>query len=86
MLKPHIWLRQKTDDAWRDNIGMNSEGDWRLWFENYERFILHYAHNGRTRARENPLYRRRTGAHDEGEGARLADTHRPRAPGSITVR
>lgn len=43
MLKPHIWLRQKTDDAWRGNIGMNSEGDWRLWFENYERFILHYA-------------------------------------------
>ena len=43
MLKPHIWLRQKTDDAWRGSIGMNSEQDWRLWFENYQRFLLHYA-------------------------------------------
>ncbi|MDA0337583.1 MAG: hypothetical protein O2782_20655 [bacterium] len=43
MLKPHIWLQQKDDDAWRGRIGMNNEPDWRLWFENYERFILHYA-------------------------------------------
>ena len=43
MLKPHIWLRQKDDDAWRGSIGMDTEEDWRLWFENYERFIMHYA-------------------------------------------
>jgi hypothetical protein len=43
MLKPHIWLRQKNDDAWRGKIGMDNEQDWRLWFENYERFVLHYA-------------------------------------------
>ena len=43
MLKPHVWLRQKDDDAWRGRIGMQSEQDWRTWFDNYERFILHYA-------------------------------------------
>ncbi len=43
MLKPHIWLRQRDDDAWRGKIGMANEEDWRLWFENYARFILHYA-------------------------------------------
>jgi hypothetical protein len=43
MLKPHIWLREKSDDAWRGNISMTSEHDWEIWFENYERFILHYA-------------------------------------------
>ncbi len=43
MLKPHVWLREKQDDAWRGRIAMTSEQDWQTWFENYERFILHYA-------------------------------------------
>lgn len=43
MLKPHIWLRERSDVSWRGTIGMASEEKWRLWFDNYERFILHYA-------------------------------------------
>ncbi len=42
-LKPHLWLGQPGAGKWRSEIAMNSEKDWTLWFENYSRFILHYA-------------------------------------------
>ena len=43
MLKPHIWLRAPSADQWRGTIEMGTEEDWKRWFANYERFILHYA-------------------------------------------
>jgi hypothetical protein len=43
LLKPHVWLRRRADGAWRGQIAMRSEEDWRRWFASYERFILHYA-------------------------------------------
>lgn len=42
MLKPHIWI-MNSDGKWRHDIAMNSEAEWATWFENYEKFILHYA-------------------------------------------
>lgn len=39
MLKPHLWLR----DAWVGEVEMKSEEDWKLWFANYQAFILDYA-------------------------------------------
>lgn len=43
LLKPHIWLTNARDGKWRTEIEMGSEQDWQTWFENYRRFILHYA-------------------------------------------
>lgn len=48
MLKPHIWLRDAGRGQWRSDIFMENEGDWQKWFENYRRFILHYATLGET--------------------------------------
>lgn len=39
MLKPHLWVR----GSWPGEIQMKTEEDWRLWFDNYTRFILDYA-------------------------------------------
>ncbi len=39
LLKPHLWIR----DSWPGEVSMNSTGDWKLWFANYKKFILHYA-------------------------------------------
>ena len=38
LLKPHVWGRH-----WSGDIEMASEAEWRQWFDNYQRFILHYA-------------------------------------------
>ena len=43
MLKPHVWLEQRGDGIWRGSIGMDTEEEWAQWFDDYERFILHYA-------------------------------------------
>lgn len=43
LLKPHIWLRHAGDGAWRGDIAMETEEDWRRWFESYRRLALHYA-------------------------------------------
>lgn len=43
ILKPHIWMRSRGSDKWRSDIAMESEADWQEWFENYTRFIVHYA-------------------------------------------
>lgn len=39
ILKPHIWVR----NSWPGDIEMKSDTAWRTWFNNYEKFILHYA-------------------------------------------
>ncbi|UZD22728.1 hypothetical protein PBT90_04750 [Algoriphagus halophytocola] len=39
MLKPHLWVR----GSWPGEIEMKNEEDWKLWFENYQGFILDYA-------------------------------------------
>ena len=43
MLKPHIWLRDRSQQKWRGAIEMEDESQWRAWFADYEAFILHYA-------------------------------------------
>lgn len=43
LLKPHIWLRDRTGGQWEGDIAMRSEADWQRWFASYENFIVHYA-------------------------------------------
>lgn len=43
LLKPHIWLGRDDEGKWLGDIAMTSEADWKLWWENYRRFMLHYA-------------------------------------------
>ena len=43
MLKPHIWLPKNDSGKWRRDISMDSEEEWRTWFEHYRTFILRYA-------------------------------------------
>ncbi len=39
MLKPHLWVR----NGWPGDIVMKSDTAWQHWFDNYEKFIIHYA-------------------------------------------
>jgi hypothetical protein len=39
LLKPHIWVGK----GWPGDIEMKSDTAWQKWFNNYEKFILHYA-------------------------------------------
>ncbi len=41
--KPHLWLDNPSDGAWRPNIFPNNEDDWAQWQETYRHFILRYA-------------------------------------------
>lgn len=43
LLKPHVWLVRRDPGKWIDAIAMDSEENWRRWFDDYRRFILHYA-------------------------------------------
>ena len=43
MLKPHIWLQDRSREEWRGAIGMDSADGWQRWFASYQRFIMHYA-------------------------------------------
>lgn len=43
LLKPHIWLLDRSGGAWRGDIRMKDEKAWNEWFDSYRRFILHYA-------------------------------------------
>jgi hypothetical protein len=43
LLKPHLWLRNRSDGKWLSDIAMGNEADWQSWFEHYRTFILHYA-------------------------------------------
>jgi hypothetical protein len=40
ILKPHLWLRQ----SWPGEVEMKSEAEWKVWFKNYEIFVLAYAY------------------------------------------
>ncbi|MGE0588575.1 MAG: hypothetical protein AB7O48_08380 [Cyclobacteriaceae bacterium] len=40
VLKPHLWVR----NGWPGDIEMKYEENWQQWFDNYSKFILHYAH------------------------------------------
>jgi len=42
-LKPHIWLRAPSNGKWRSDIFPTNEANWKLWQEDYRKFILHYA-------------------------------------------
>ena len=42
MLKPHIDLASDEDNC-RSDIGFSSDDKWNKWFENYTKFIVHYA-------------------------------------------
>lgn len=39
MFKPHLWM----SEGWRSNIKMENEEEWDIWFDSYERHMLHYA-------------------------------------------
>lgn len=39
MLKPHLWVGK----GWPGDIQMSNDADWKIWFSQYEKFILHYA-------------------------------------------
>ena len=44
MLKPHIDLINDTKGLWRGDIGIGfNSTQWDIWFNNYQKFILHYA-------------------------------------------
>jgi hypothetical protein len=42
MLKPHVDLSSDEDNT-RSDIGFNSDEKWSEWFDNYTKFITHYA-------------------------------------------
>ena len=37
MLKPHIWLANRSNEKWRGAIEMPDEGRWNQWFAAYEK-------------------------------------------------
>lgn len=39
LLKPHLWVR----GSWPGEIEMKTDAEWLRWFQDYEKFILHYA-------------------------------------------
>ncbi len=43
LLKPHLWLRDRSGGQWEGDIAMRTEEDWASWFACYERFLVHYA-------------------------------------------
>lgn len=43
MLKPHLDIVDTSDGSWRGDISCRTEPDWKLWFESYRDFMLHYA-------------------------------------------
>lgn len=42
MLKPHVDL-ENDEESTRSDIGFHSDDKWKEWFDNYTRFIVHYA-------------------------------------------
>ncbi|WP_146106883.1 glycoside hydrolase family 113 [Polaribacter porphyrae] len=40
LLKPHIWM----SDGWRSNINFDDDKNWNIWFDEYQRIQIHYAH------------------------------------------
>ena len=43
ILKPHVWIRDRSDGRWRGNIDFSTPEAWDRWWSSYRRFILHYA-------------------------------------------
>ncbi len=43
ILKPHVWIRDRSDGRWRGNIDFSTPEEWDRWWASYRRFILHYA-------------------------------------------
>ncbi len=43
MLKPHLWIRDRSDGRWRGTIEFGTEDEWRTWWEGYRGLVLHYA-------------------------------------------
>ncbi|MEJ8802034.1 glycoside hydrolase family 113 [Pontibacter sp. H249] len=43
LLKPHIWLMDRSSGKWLGDVEMQTEEEWQEWFTNYSNFILHYA-------------------------------------------
>lgn len=43
LLKPHLWITRAPKGKWRTDIAMKSDDDWRRWFDDYGKLILHYA-------------------------------------------
>jgi hypothetical protein len=39
IVKPHVWVPQ----SWAGAVVMRSDGDWRQWFANYQRELVHIA-------------------------------------------
>ncbi len=42
ILKPHIWIRDRSNGKWRGEIDF-SEAEWKTWWTGYRGMILHYA-------------------------------------------
>ena len=43
VLKPHIWIRDRSDGKWRGEIGFETDEAWETWWSRYRTFALHYA-------------------------------------------
>jgi hypothetical protein len=43
MLKPHIWIRERSDGKWRGSIDFSTGSEWDQWWTGYRRLVLHYA-------------------------------------------
>lgn len=43
MLKPHIWIRGRSDGKWRREIDISTEAEWDGRWASYRRMILRYA-------------------------------------------
>ena len=52
VLKPHVWIRDRSDGRWRGNIDFSTRAEWDRWWASYRRFILHYAELAETTGME----------------------------------
>ena len=43
LLKPHIWIRDRSNGQWHGEIDFDTQKEWDVWWERYRRFALHYA-------------------------------------------
>lgn len=43
MIKPHLDISDTSDGSWRGEICCVNDADWKVWFESYQKFIVHYA-------------------------------------------
>lgn len=43
LLKPHLYISDRSSGFWPGDIRMQTEEEWRAWFTNYSKVILQYA-------------------------------------------